>query len=83
MKKQKTIREQLQEKLWKVPNVTDLRDMVFKSADKFGNKPAFEVRNKDGKIDKISYNQLKQDVVYLGTGLMRTWSYWQGNWYNW
>lgn len=70
MKTEKNISEQLQEKLWKVHNVTDLRDMVFKSSDMFADKPAFEIRNKDGKIEKISYNQLKQDVVSLGTGLI-------------
>lgn len=76
MKEQRPIFEQLEEKLWKVPNITDLRDMIFKSSDKFGNKAAFEVKNNDGKIEKISYSQLKQDVVSLGTGLMRAWAYW-------
>ena len=75
MKELKTISEQLQEKLWKVPYVTDLRDMIFNSSDKFGNKVAFETKNRNGKIEKISYAQLKKDVVSLGTGLMRTWAY--------
>ena len=75
MKEKRPISEQLQEKLWSVPNVTDLRDMIYKSSDKFGNKAAFEIKNKDGKIEKISYAQLKQDVVSLGTSLMRTRAY--------
>lgn len=52
MKEEKTISEQLQEKLWKVPEVTDLRDMIFKSADKFGNKAAFEVRVEERKVSQ-------------------------------
>lgn len=76
MKVETNISEQLKEKYWKVPEVSDLRDMIFKSADKFGNKAAFEIRDKEGKIQKISFLQLKQDVIALGTGLIRTWSYW-------
>lgn len=70
MKEQKTLSEQLKEKLWKVPEVTDLRDMIFQSAERFGNKAAFELRGQDNKLYSISYNELKQDVIALGTGLI-------------
>lgn len=67
---QKSISEQMEKKYWKVPNVTDLRDMIFNSAKTYGNKAAFELRGKDGNLYNISYNQLKDDVVALGTGLI-------------
>ena len=70
MKESKTISEQLKEKLWKVPEVVDLRDMILKSAKTYGEKAAFELKNEDGSLYKISYNQVKKDVISLGTGLL-------------
>ncbi len=70
MKDQKTISEQLKEKLWKVPEVVDLRDMILKSAERYGEKAAFDLKSKDGSLYKVSYNQLKKDVISLGTGLL-------------
>ncbi len=70
MKEQKNISEQLKEKYWKVPEVTDLRDMIFHSAKTFGRKAAFEIRNNDGKIESVSYIQLKEDVASFGTKLI-------------
>ena len=70
MKDNRPISEQLKEKLWKVPEVIDLRDMIFKSAQRYGNKAAFELKNSDGLLYKLSYNQLKDDVTNLGTGLI-------------
>ena len=64
------ISEQMKDKYWKVPNVTDLRDMIFNSAKTYGDKAAFELKDKDGNHYFVSYNELKQDVIALGTGLM-------------
>ncbi len=70
MKEQETIAMQLKEKYWKIPEIKDLRDMVFKSAERYGKKAAFEIKNKDGKIEPISFLQLKDDVISLGTELL-------------
>ena len=35
----KPICEQMKDKYWKVPNVTDLRDMIFNSAKTYGRYP--------------------------------------------
>ncbi len=54
----------------------DFRDLVNSTAAKFGNKTAFEVKNEDGSIRNISYNEMKElfyslcvkfiDMGYLG-----------------
>lgn len=54
----------------------DFRDLVSSTAAKFGNKTAFEVKNEDGTISNISYNEMKElfyslcvkfiDMGYLG-----------------
>ena len=67
---QKPIYEQMKEKYWKVPTVTDLRDMIFNSAKTYGDKAAFELKKQDGSLYTVSYNELKQDVISLGTGLI-------------
>ncbi len=67
---QKPIYEQMKDKYWKVPIVTDLRDMIFHSASVYKDKAAFELKDSNGKLYTISYNELKQDVVSLGSGLM-------------
>ena len=67
---QKPICEQMKDKYWKVPNVTDLRDMIFNSAKTYGDKAAFELKDSNGNHYFVSYNELKGDVIALGTGLM-------------
>ena len=64
------IADELKTKYWKVPFVTDLKDMIYKSCEKYGKKTAFEIKNDNGNIVKISYNRLKQDVVHFGTSLI-------------
>ncbi len=82
MKNEKTIPEQLKEKLWKVPEVTDLRDMIFKSAERYGKKGAFELRGKDDKLYNVSYEQVKNDVVSFGTALIEKGLTREGHWIN-
>ena len=62
--------EQMKDKYWKVPTVTDLRDMIFNSANTYGDKAAFELKDNNGNHYFVSYNELKRDVVALGTGLI-------------
>ena len=46
--------------------ITDLRNMVFTSADKFGDKILYRYKNNE-EIDTYSYNKLKDEMIYLGT----------------
>ncbi len=61
---------------YKETKLKDFRDLVSSTAAKFGNKTAFEVKNEDGSIRNISYNEMKElfyslcvkfiDMGYLG-----------------
>ena len=64
-----TKQEILEKKLFSVPNITDLKDMLYKSANKFKNKFAFKVKDATGKIYGITYEKFRNDVEALGTAL--------------
>jgi len=57
-------------KLYKVIEVTDLKDMLDKSAKRFRNRNAFKLKDSNGKICGIKYEKLKNDVYSLGTALI-------------
>ncbi len=60
----------LKKKYFKVHNVTDLKDMLYKSAKMFKNNDAFRLKDKNGKIYGISFINFKNDVEALGTSLI-------------
>lgn len=64
------IADELKTKYLQVHNVSDLKDLIYSSGERYGKKAAFEVKDSTGKIVKISYNKLKQDVISLGTSLL-------------
>lgn len=64
------IADELKTKYMQVPNVSDLKEMIYASAARYGKKAAFEVKDSTGKIVKIGYDKLKQDVISLGTSLL-------------
>ena len=47
--------------------ISDLRDMLCKSAKKHSNKTAFRLKNENGKIYSITYSKFKNDVEALCT----------------
>lgn len=63
--------QKLENKYMKTYEITDLKDMITKSSKKFSSKPAFKVKDKDGKIKEISYKQYNQDVQALGTAMIK------------
>lgn len=65
-----TTAEKLQNKFHKTVPITDLKDMLYKSAERFANKPAFKLKDSIGTIYKVTYSQFKEDVVNLGTKLI-------------
>ncbi len=65
-----TLAEQMQNKFHTTNKITDLKDMLYKSTEKFGNKIAFKLKNSNGNIYKISYSKFKKDVISLGTKLI-------------
>lgn len=58
------------QKYFRTYNVTDLKDLLYKSAKLYKRKTAFVLKNEEGKIYKISYKNFKEDVEALGTMLI-------------
>lgn len=49
----------------------DLKDMLNKSVEKFGDRPAYVFKTEEvGKLREITYNDFKNDVDSLGTALI-------------
>lgn len=70
MKKNISIAEQLKKKYHKTEEVTNFKDMLYRSSDIYRSRTAFKVKDKDGNIKIVTYAQFKNDVVYVGTRLI-------------
>lgn len=71
MSEKLTIADQLKKKYHKTEEITNFKDMLYRSADIYRSRTAFRIKNKDGNIYSITYEQFKNDVVYLGTSLIK------------
>ena len=69
-KNELTVAEKLEKKYHKCEEVTNFKDMLYRSAEIYKTRTAFKVKNKDGSIRSICYENFKNDVVYLGTFLI-------------
>ena len=57
--------------LYQMRYINDLRDMVHSSAEMFGDKTSFLVKDKPrGEYRPVTFNQLKSDIDHLGTKLV-------------
>lgn len=57
--------------LYQMRYINDLRDMVHSSAELYGDKTSFLVKDKPrGEYRPVSFNQLKSDIDCLGTKLI-------------
>ncbi|MBR6798985.1 MAG: AMP-binding protein [Firmicutes bacterium] len=57
--------------LYQMRYINDLRDMVHSSAEMFGDKTSFLVKDKPrGEYRPITFNQLKSDIDHLGSKLV-------------
>lgn len=54
---------------YKVREIKDLRDLLNQSAELFGDKYAFEVKNKDGAHYNITFRSYRDDILAMGTAL--------------
>ncbi len=66
-----TIAEQLKNKYHKTPEVTNFKDMLYRSSNLYSSKTAFKVKKPNGKIISITYKEFKNDVVFLGSSLLK------------
>ena len=59
-------------KLYKVEKITDLKDMITKTVQKYSDKPAFKSRDKKtGEIQIINFQSFYDDINALGTQLIK------------
>ena len=63
--------QNLESKYMKTYEITDLKDMLYKATENFSNKPAFKVKDANGKIQEISYAKYREDVEALGTAMIK------------
>ncbi len=65
-----TIAEKLQKKYHKCEEVTNFKDMIYRSSSIYKTRTAFKLKNKNGEIYSVSYDEFKKDIVNLGTFLI-------------
>ena len=65
MKKNLSIAEQLKTKYHKTEEVTNFKDMLYRSCDIYRSRTAFKTKGDNGNIISITYEQFKNDIVFL------------------
>jgi len=58
------------DRFYKVRHIESLRDMVDQSNKLFGNKAAFTLKNKEGKLYDVLYSEYYSDINALGTAFI-------------
>ena len=71
MKTNLPISEQLKLKYHKTVEVTNFKDMLYRSSENFKSRTVFKEKDENGNIISITYEEFKNDVVYLGTDLIK------------
>lgn len=62
--------EILKKKYHKVEEISNFKDMLYRSANIYKTRTAFKLKDESGNIYSITYEQFKNDVVSLGTELI-------------
>lgn len=62
--------KQVAKQYYKIPFVSDFKDMLYKSATRFKKRAAFRLKDKNGIIYTITYDSFLKDVEGLGTALI-------------
>ncbi len=71
MEKNLTVADKLKKKYHKTEEVTNFKDMLYRSGDIYRSRTVFKLKDENGNIKRISYEELKNDVIYLGTNLIK------------
>lgn len=59
------------ERIYEPMKIENLKDMLKKSGEKYGNRPAFKYKTETpGKFRIITHNEFRKDINYLGTALI-------------
>ena len=70
MKEKLNVAGQLKKKYHKTEEVTNLKEMLYRSCDIYQNRTAFKMKDENGKIKYVKYSEFKKDIVNLGTALI-------------
>lgn len=70
MKEKLPIAEQLKKKYHKTEEVSNFKEMLYRSSDIYRSRTAFKIKDEKGNVITISYEQFKNDIVFLGTSLI-------------
>ena len=62
--------EKLKKKYHKCEEVANFKDMIYRSAKIYKTRTAFKLKDSDGIIYSVTYEEFKNDVVSLGTSLI-------------
>lgn len=62
--------EKLKTKYHKSPFISNLKDLLYRSAKKYEFRNAFKLKDSSGNIYGVNYKKFKEDVVALGTSLI-------------
>lgn len=66
-----SVAEKLKKKYHQTEKISDLKEMLYRSADIYASRTAFKLKNENGEIYNLTYKELKNDVVSLGTYLIK------------
>ena len=60
----------MSEKLYKTIEINNLKDMLNKTKNIYGEKPAYKIKQEEGKYKIITHKQVREMVDALGTALI-------------
>ncbi len=60
----------MNKRLYEYIKIDDLKDMLKKSGEKYGNKIAYQIKNKDGSYKEITHKEVREVIDALGTALI-------------
>ena len=60
----------MSEKLYETIEISDLKDMLNKTKKIYGEKPAYKIKQEEGKYKIITHKQVREMVDALGTALI-------------
>ena len=64
------IAQKLQKKYHKCEEVTNFKDMIYRSAKIYKTRTAFKLKDSDGKIYSLTYEEFLNDIISVGTTLI-------------
>ena len=70
MNKNMTILKSLESKYYKCEEVSNFKDMLYRSSEIYKTRTAFKLKNEKKEIYLVTYEEFKNDVVNLGTYLI-------------